>query len=73
MKLHRELTSRRSRHLAHRIRVWKQDGGAGFGPVEADETYVGGKTKCTSGSGKPAAESACKTLWGAGSISGFPR
>ena len=49
MKLHRELdiTQKSAWHLAHRIReMWKQDGGAGFlGPVEADETYVGGKTK----------------------------
>ena len=47
MKLHRELdiTQKSAWHLAHRIReMWGQEGGEPFvGPIEADETYVGGK------------------------------
>ena len=50
MKLHRDLdiTQKSAWHLAHRIRmVWecKQDKEFFGGPVEADETYVGGKEK----------------------------
>ena len=47
MKLHRELgiTQKAAWHLAHRIREMLRRGGVGpmAGPVEADETYIGGK------------------------------
>ena len=46
MKLHRDLgiTQKSAWHLAHRIReTWEDKKGASFlGPVEVDETYVGG-------------------------------
>ena len=49
MKLHRDLgvTQKTAWHLAHRLReMWRTDGAAAFfGPVEADETFVGGKLK----------------------------
>ena len=49
MKLHRDLgiTQKSAWHLAHRLRkAWDEDSGALFtGPVEADETYMGGKRK----------------------------
>lgn len=48
MKLHRDLgiTQKSAWHLAHRIREAFNDGeGMFFGPVEADETYIGGKRK----------------------------
>ena len=49
MKLHRDLrvTQRTAWHLAHRIRkAWQNDGGGLFaGPVEPDETYIGGKER----------------------------
>ena len=49
MKLHRDLriTQTSAWFLAHRIReTWAENCGAPFtGPVEADETYVGGKLK----------------------------
>ena len=49
MKLHRDLgvSQKTAWHLAHRIRdAWKADNPATFcGPVEADETYIGGKRK----------------------------
>ncbi len=49
MKLHRDLgvTQKTAWHLAHRIREsWNENGGNMFsGPVEADETYIGGKRK----------------------------
>ena len=49
MKLHRDLgvTQKTAWHLAHRIReTWaKADGPPFAGPVEVDETYVGGKRK----------------------------
>ena len=49
MKLHRDLgvTQKTAWHLAHRIReTWAKAGGPPFaGPVEVDETYVGGKRK----------------------------
>ena len=49
MKLHRELeiTQKTAWHLAHRIReTWRDNSMAPFvGPVEADETYIGGKEK----------------------------
>lgn len=49
MKLHRELeiTQKSAWHLAHRIRrAWKDGADIPFlGPVEADETYVGGIRK----------------------------
>ncbi len=48
MKLHRDLgISRKSPwHLAHRIRAcWERDQGLFAGPVEVDETYVGGKER----------------------------
>ncbi len=46
MKLHRDLgiTQKSAWHLAHRIRkAWESDGGLFAGPVEVDETYIGGK------------------------------
>ncbi len=49
MKLHRDLgvTQKTAWHLAHRIRrAWEADQAADFtGPVEVDETYVGGLAK----------------------------
>ena len=50
MKLHRDLgiTQKSAWHLAHRIRETWEDGQGGFdflGPVEVDETYIGGKEK----------------------------
>ena len=48
MKLHRDLniTQRSAWHLAHRLRKAFSDGGSVFsGPVEADETYIGGKRR----------------------------
>ena len=46
MKLHRDLgvTQKTAWHLAHRIRkAWEAHGGLFSGPVEVDETYIGGK------------------------------
>ena len=46
MKLHRDLniTQKSAWHLAHRIReTWKRGGNPFSGPVEADESYIGGK------------------------------
>lgn len=46
MKLHRDLgvTQKTAWHLAHRIRaMWQQGDMLLSGPVEADETYIGGK------------------------------
>ena len=49
MKLHREmkLSQKSAWHLAHRIRkAWASSGGNLFeGPVEVDETYVGGRRR----------------------------
>ena len=48
MKLHRDLgiTQKSAWHLAHRIRkAWESEQGLFGGPVEVDETYVGGKWK----------------------------
>ena len=48
MKLHRDLgiTQRSAWFLAHRIReAWKDHGAHFSGPVEVDETYIGGKEK----------------------------
>ena len=49
MKLHRDIkvTQKTAWFMLHRIReVWALDKAAGFaGPIEADETYVGGKRK----------------------------
>ena len=49
MKLHRDLgiTQKSAWHLAHRIRqAWVDNGDEPFdGPVEADETFVGGKER----------------------------
>ena len=48
MKLHRDLgiTQKSAWHLAHRIREsWKKDKGFFAGPVEVDETYMGGKER----------------------------
>ncbi len=48
MKLHRDLgvTQKTAWHLAHRIReTWADNAEMFTGPVEADETYVGGKRK----------------------------
>ena len=46
MKLHRDLgvTQKTAWHLAHRIRqCWQEQTATFLGPVEADETYIGGK------------------------------
>ena len=46
MKLHRDLgiTQKSAWHMAHRIReAWDKDADRFAGPVEADETYIGGK------------------------------
>lgn len=48
MKLHRDLniTQKSAWHLAHRLRKAYAESGSMFsGPVEADETYVGGKRR----------------------------
>ncbi|MXY85712.1 MAG: IS1595 family transposase [Chloroflexi bacterium] len=48
MKLHRDLgiTQKSAWHLAHRIReTWGDDLAPFAGPVEADETYIGGKER----------------------------
>ena len=48
MKLHRdlEITQKSAWHLAHRIReTWKDGKDVFSGPVEVDETYIGGKEK----------------------------
>ena len=48
MKLHRDLgvTQKTAWHLAHRIRkAWESEQAEFAGPVEADETYVGGREK----------------------------
>ncbi len=48
MKLHRDLkiTQRSAWFLAHRVReAWKENGPQFIGPVEIDETYVGGLEK----------------------------
>ena len=48
MKLRRDLdiSQKAAWHLAHRIReTWKIEGQAFAGPVEADETYVGGSNR----------------------------
>ena len=48
MKLHRdlEITQKSAWHLAHRLRKAFENGEPLFtGPVEADETYIGGKRK----------------------------
>ncbi len=48
MKLHRDLgiTQKSAWHLAHRIReTWKDQEDTFSGPVEVDETYMGGKEK----------------------------
>lgn len=48
MKLHRDLgvTQKTAWHLAHRIReVWQEKQDPFVGPVEVDETYMGGKER----------------------------
>ena len=48
MKLHRDLgvTQKTAWHLGHRIRkAWENDTGLFSGPVEVDETWVGGKER----------------------------
>ena len=64
MKLHRDLgiTQRSAWFLAHRLReAWKDHGPQFTGPVEADETYIGGKRK-----NMPKAKR--KTLTGRGAV-----
>ena len=58
MKLHRdlEITQKSAWHLAHRLRKAYEAGHPLFaGPVEADETYVGGKRKNKSNAERKAA------------------
>lgn len=53
MKLHRDLkvTQKTAWFMIHRIReAWSQDGAAFEGPVEVDETFIGGKRKNMSAS-----------------------
>ena len=52
MKLHRDLgiTQKSAWHMAHRIRRALKSGGLFEGPVEVDETYVGGKRRNMSNS-----------------------
>ena len=48
MKLHRDLgiSQPAAWHMAHRIRkAWESEGNLFSGPVEVDETYIGGKEK----------------------------
>lgn len=48
MKLHRDLgiTQKSAWHLAHRLReAWRLESAAFTGPVEVDETYIGGLEK----------------------------
>jgi transposase-like protein len=48
MKLHRDLgiTQKSAWHLAHRIReAWEDHAAVYAGPIEVDETYIGGKEK----------------------------
>ena len=64
MKLHRDLniTQKSAWHLAHRLREAFVSGrGAFVGPVEADETYMGGRRKNMSRSKR-------KTLTGRGTV-----
>ncbi len=65
MKLHRDLgiTQKSAWFLAHRLRdAFSQNGGASFsGPVEVDETYMGGKRKNMPNSAR-------KELTGRGSV-----
>ena len=66
MKLHRDLgiNQKSAWYLAHRIReAWKVDDDPFLGPVEADETYVGGKRKNMSRSKR-------KAFSGAGPLAG---
>ncbi len=56
MKLHRDLgiTQKTAWHMAHRIReTFRVAGRKFFGPVEADETYIGGKRKNMHASKRP--------------------
>ena len=63
MKLHRDLgiTQKSAWHLAHRLRqAWEEEnargGGSFSGPVEVDETYMGGRRKNMSNARRKARE-----------------
>ena len=59
MKLHRDLgiTQKSAWHLTHRIRkAWESNGSLFSGPVEADETYIGGTSTITRSSDRDAAQ-----------------
>ena len=59
MKLHRDLkiTQKSAWHLAHRLRVaLSENGGLFSGPVEVDETYMGGRRKNMSNARRKALE-----------------
>ena len=76
MKLHRdlEINQKSAWHLAHRLRTAFVTGGGMFaGPVEADETYFGGKRKkpmkpTSAASGRTCRKAKRKTLKGRGTV-----
>ena len=62
MKLHRDLgiTQKSAWHLAHRIReTWADNTPSFSGPVEVDETYMGGKEKKQPGAARQQEDQRC--------------